>query len=242
MNDRATNQLNMIGTCVGLAQQTAHAAVWTGQPPLDFGTDFAKLKTDYTATNAAAATAYAATTGSADAKATAETALENAAYVLARACASHFKKTGDLTHRAQVDFSKTDIVRLRDQTLANTAKLIRDLAYAVRNEPDAAKRGITTDRINTLNGARDAYTELLTAPRVSITHRSALIREVETLVADLVAQLDDLDDLVVQFDGTPAGRTFITAWKQARIIVDAGHGPGEAPAPTPGGGTPPPSA
>lgn len=30
-----------------------------------------------------------------------------------------------------------------------------------------------------------------------------------------------------------AGRRFIAAWKQARIIVDAGHGPGEDTPPTP---------
>ena len=52
--------------------------------------------------------------------------------------------------------------------------------------------------------------------------------------------VEAIDDLVVQFDGTPAGRTFIAAWKQARMIVDGGHGPGEEDAPG-GGGTPPPN-
>ena len=50
--------------------------------------------------------------------------------------------------------------------------------------------------------------------------------------------VEAIDDLVVQFDGTPAGRTFIAAWKQARIIVDGGHGPGED---EEGEGTPPPA-
>jgi hypothetical protein len=61
---------------------------------------------------------------------------------------------------------------------------------------------------------------------------------VETRVAGLVARAEELDDLVVQFDGSAAGRAFGAAWKQARLIVDAGHGPGEEPAP--GGSTPPP--
>ena len=72
------------------------------------------------------------------------------------------------------------------------------------------------------------------------TNRGGLIRDILTRVADLMNQIEALDDLVVQFDGTAPGRTFIAAWKQARIIVDAGHGPGEAPAPG-GGGTPPPT-
>ena len=55
----------------------------------------------------------------------------------------------------------------------------------------------------------------------------------KTTVADLVSQIEDLDDLVLQFD-TPAGEQFQAAWTIARRIVDAGHGPGEEEAPTPG--------
>ena len=54
----------------------------------------------------------------------------------------------------------------------------------------------------------------------------------------LIARVEDLDDLVLQFDTTPEGLAFITAWKQARIIIDAGHGPGTPPAPA----GPPPAA
>ena len=42
----------------------------------------------------------------------------------------------------------------------------------------------------------------------------------------------DMDDLVLQFDGTDAGKRFIEAWKRARIIVDSGGGhSGTPPAP-----------
>ena len=80
-----------------------------------------------------------------------------------------------------------------------------------------------------------AFNALLNAPRSQIANRSALIRDVETRVAALVAHVEALDNLVLQFDGTPAGLAFIAAWKQARIIVDGGHGPGdeETPAPNP---------
>jgi len=49
--------------------------------------------------------------------------------------------------------------------------------------------------------------------------------------------VEAIDDLVMQFDGTPARRNFIAAWKQARMIVDGGHGPGEED--HQGGGNPP---
>ena len=47
---------------------------------------------------------------------------------------------------------------------------------------------------------------------------------VETDVAALLEKVSDMDDLVVQFDGTDAGRRFVEAWKRARIIVDTGGG------------------
>lgn len=72
----------------------------------------------------------------------------------------------------------------------------------------------------------------MNAPRGEIVNRSALLREVETDIAALLDAVSDLDDLVLQFDGTDEGRLFIEAWKRARIIVDSGGGH-SAPAPTP---------
>jgi hypothetical protein len=49
--------------------------------------------------------------------------------------------------------------------------------------------------------------------------------------ADLMEPVADLDDLVMQFDGTDAGKRFIEAWKRARIIVDTGGHSGTPPTP-----------
>jgi hypothetical protein len=49
-----------------------------------------------------------------------------------------------------------------------------------------------------------------------------LLREVETDTASLIEIAGDLDDLVLQYDDTAAGRNFISAWRQARMIVDLG--------------------
>ena len=235
MKDRITNQLDMVGACINIAELPTHALVWTNQPPLDFGTDFAVVKTEYGAITAAAAIAYAATTGPADGKGLAETALENAAFTLARACASHFKKTGDHTRLAQVNLTKSAIVRLRDQILVTTATLIRDIGNVARTETDAANRGVTAARVTALTGAVTAFAAQLNAPRGQIANRSVLIRVVETRVAGLVTLVEDLDDLALQFDATAAGLAFIAAWKQARIIVDSGggHTPPTPPTPTP---------
>ena len=77
-NLRISNQLTMVGACVTVAQSSDYKLVWNGKEPADFGTDMAKLQSDYGAVTAKAAQADAATGGAADAKSVAETALEDA--------------------------------------------------------------------------------------------------------------------------------------------------------------------
>ena len=239
MNSRLQNQLTMVGSCITLASSAEHKPVWFEKDPADFGTDIASLATAYGLVTAKAAQADAAAGGgAADAKAVAETTLEDIAYVLARALAVHFKKTGNLTDRAKVDVSKSEIMKLRTQELVNKAIVIRDLGTAAVSQTDAAKRGVTAARVAALTAAITAFSNVMNSPRGEIVNRSALLREVETEIAALLESVKDLDDLVLQFDGTEAGQRFNEAWKGARIIVDSGSGhstppPTPAPAPAP---------
>ena len=224
MNIRLQNQLNMVGACLNVANSNDYKSVWTGKPPADFATDLASLQTNYDTVTAKAAQADAATGGGGDSKAAAETALEEAAYVIARALANHFKKTGDLDRLGKVDMTKSAIVRLRTQELVDEATAIRDLGNAAVSEPGATDRGITADRITGLTSAITAFSKVMNSPRGQIVNRSTLLREVETDVAALVEKVNDMDDLVLQFDGGDAGNRFKEAWKRARIVVDTGGG------------------
>jgi len=114
--------------------------------------------------------------------------------------ANHFKKTGDRDRYGKVDYTKSEIVKLRTQTIA-----IRDIAQGAVGETDAAKRGITPARITALTAAIAAYTKVMNAPRGQIVNRSALIKEVETDTAALLEFINDIDDLVLQFDTSPTG-------------------------------------
>jgi hypothetical protein len=143
MNIRLTNQINMVGACINVATSKDYVTVWTGNPPADFTTDLGQLQTDYGSVTAKAALADAASGGAGDAKAQAETALEDAAFILARALANHFKKTNNLEKLAQVDVTKSEIVQLRQQDLLDKTTAIRDLGTATVTEPNAAGRGVT---------------------------------------------------------------------------------------------------
>ena len=217
----------MVGACITLAQSSGYQSVWEGNEPTDFGTDLNLLGGKYGTISATHSAALAATGGATDAKTLAETGLEDIAYLVARALAVHFKKTGDLDRRGKVDFSKSDLVRLRHRELIDQAAVIRTLAAAAVAEPGAAGRGVTAARLATLTAAIATFTGLVNEPRGQIVNRSTLLKEVETDTAALLEDLRDLDDLALQFSGTLEGDRFVQAWKRARIIVDAGHGPGE---------------
>jgi hypothetical protein len=232
MNSRLQNQVNMVGACLNIANSTDYKPVWTGQPPADFGTDMTALQTSYGKVTTIAAQVDSATGGGGDASSAAETALENAAFVLARALANHYKKNGDLDNLGKVNLTKTDIVKLRKQALVDQSTALLTLANAAVTDPNAAGRGVTPARIATLTAAGAAFAKVMSLPRGEVVNKSALLREVETDVAALVQQVTDMDDLAIQFDGTDAGKRFSEAWKRARIIVDSGGGHGN-------GGTPP---
>jgi hypothetical protein len=46
------------------------------------------------------------------------------------------------------------------------------------------------------------------------------------------AKFGTLDNLILQFNGSSAGRALIATYQASRIVRDLGHGPGPAP-PTP---------
>jgi hypothetical protein len=233
MNLELTGQIKMVGACITVANDNNNQPVWKGQPPLDFETDITALGAGYEAVLQKDALADGATGGAGDAKSQAETVLENTAFILARALANHFKKTGDLDHLGKVNFTKTDIVRLRNQDLLDQSTAIRDLGAATVAEPDAAGRGVTPARVAALTAAIGGFKAVMNNPRGQVVNRSTLKKEVATDVAALVSAVTDMDDLVMQFDGTDAGKRFIEAWKRARNIVISGGGHNAAPAPTP---------
>jgi len=174
MNSRTQNQLNMIGACINVAQSPDYKPVWEGKEPADFAIDIATLQTDYGTVTVKAAQADSATGGAADAKSLAETALEDAAYILARALAIHLKKIGDLDRHGKVDVSKSEIVKLRNQELVNKATAIRDLGLVAAGESGAAGRGVTVARHDDngtpgVSGSADRLTRATTANAVTAT-------------------------------------------------------------------------
>ena len=168
-----------------------------------------------------------------------------------RARAVHFKKSGDLDRHGKVDVTQSEIMKLRTQELGNKTTAIRDRGTAAlaksplrlaRGEgqgevsswklPDDSVTHLRAVRLAALTAAITGFSKVMSTPRGQSVNRSALLKEVETDVAALLEKVSDMDDLVVQFDGSEPGKRFIEAWKRSRIIVDSGGGHST-------GGTPP---
>jgi hypothetical protein len=98
---------------------------------------------------------------------------------------------------------------------------------------------VTAARIATLTAAIAAFGKVMNTPRGQIVNKSALLREVETDTAALVQLATDMDDLVLQFNGSDTAARFQEAWKRARIIVDTGGGHTGTPPAPPAPPTPP---
>ena len=225
MNLKISTQLKSVRACLKIAENPDYKPIWTSAPPADFRTLIAELAAETDAVTARAALADAATAGTMDAKAAAESALEESTFVLARALAVHFRRTGDFERRGKVEISRSELIKLRNEDLVNRATAIRDLAAAVVGETGADNRGITAERVEAQSRALDAFREASPGPRGQIANRGAILREVEVAMAGLMQTLDDLDDLILQFGDTAAGRRFIDAWRRARTLVDPGGTP-----------------
>lgn len=240
MNDRIQNRLNMLNACVTLAHGPANRAVWEGKEPLAFGEDLAALKTDLAATAALAAQLGGALPGASDAKDEAETALEDAAYLVVTGLRSYYKKTGATEALGKINFSKSHLQRLRDAQLVADATAILTAAQAAGTQPEAVKRGVTPAAVAALAQALAAYSALLTKPRTNQVTRNTLLRELATRLGAHLEAVADLDDLVLHYGATAEGRRFIDAWQSARVIIDAGGSPAIDDEPTTP--TPPPAA
>ncbi len=222
MRSTLQNHLNMVGACLDVAQKPEYHAVWSGQTPTRFGDACTELIKDYAEINKKAAQAESAPVGAGDAKAVAETALEDAIHVLSSALVVHFSTTGDASRRAKADLTPSSVARLRSQELLTTAREIQDLATGALSEPGADGCGITAERIVRFSETIEVFAKVLTHPRSQVTTRGALLNEIGKEVARFLGVLEHLDRLVLQFGVTAPGQEFIEAWRRSRVIVDLG--------------------
>jgi hypothetical protein len=105
--------------------------------------------------------------------------------------------------------------------------LTLSLAHGVTTGPQAAaaEYGITAAKEAVLDKEIKDYAVVMATPQASIADRKSLTEQMRAKFNAVEGKFDSLDNLVLQFNGTAAGRALIAAYQAARIVRDLGAGP-----------------
>jgi hypothetical protein len=142
-------------------------------------------------------------------------ALADAAVPVAQALAAWADEHDDLTLEAEMDLTRTDFTRAREQDALDRAALVHAAASA--RAEDLADFGVTPADLAALDAALDAFAAALSEPRHAIIERVAQTEAIARLFAEIDRILTGrLDRIVARFEGTP----FHAEYRAARCIVD----------------------
>ena len=230
MKDEFSNRLTMFKTARDLLNLPERKAVWFNQNPTIFTTKVAALDPEILALDNLCQQQGVDITGAAVDKDKEETDVENVAHTLGRLLVQWFRDQGDETNAAKCDLSLSQWQKLRDTTLILKAREIRDLGLPIAATPAGFAYGITSGLVQQLTDEVNEYEEFLTKPQTSIAQRKARTLGLRAEFKKLEAKFASLDDLILAFNSTAPGRSLIAAYKESRIVRDAGHGP-KKPAP-----------
>jgi hypothetical protein len=126
-------------------------------------------------------------------------------------------KTGNNTLRQAVDFSKSDLQRLKDAELAPVCQNIHDAGVA--NLAALGDYGVTAAKLAEFQTAINGYLAQIAAPRDAIVDRKVTKANIVELFkqGDFILR-EVLDKLIEDFaDDNP---DFVKQYKSARIIID----------------------
>lgn len=236
MKDEFTNRLGMFDTTLLNLNTAANKSVWFQKDPKVFTAKVAGAAQAVVDLRKFCQQQSTDITGAAKDKDREGKEALAVTYPLSRALVSWFRDQADETNAAKIDMPESGWKRLRDQPQVDKCRLVRDLAQGVVAGPkatQAADYGITADAVTAVNKEIEEYAAVLSAPQAGIAGRKGLTEQVRDRFNAVEALFATLDDMILQFGGTDAGRDLIASHQAARIIRDLGAGPGQPSTPQP---------
>jgi hypothetical protein len=126
-------------------------------------------------------------------------------------------KTGNNKLKQSVDFSKSDLMKLKDGEIAAVCQTIH--SAGVENKAALTDYGVTDKKLADLQTAIDSYTGEVAKPRSAIIDRKVTKAQTKDLFKQADALLvEQMDNLIEDFLDTNA--QFVAEYKSARIIID----------------------
>jgi hypothetical protein len=223
MNTKQLNKLTMQLAVEGICDGTP--TPW--QPVVPFAEAYADLKIRVTNIQVFAQNQTQDKSGIAEDKHAARTAMCATALPIAKAVHAYALKTGNNTLAKSVDFSMSDLMVGRDVQSRDNCQNIYNIANT--NLANLAAYNITAPKLAGLNATIATYNLLISKPRdnraVSKTVTTNLQAEFDAAEVDLKI----MDDMTSQI----TDQTFVSNYKNARIIVDAAASHASSASPTP---------
>jgi len=226
----------MFDTSLVNLNKPEHKLIWENQPPLVFTQKVTAAATAVTDLRAFCRKQETDITGAAVDKHREEREAIETAHALARALVTWFRDQNDETNAAKLDLSQSRWRALRDQQLLEKGRLVKQLADGVLAGPNAAQAltyGITATAATAVNKEVEEYAAVISAPQADIADRKATTGQLRAQFNAVEAKFAVLDDLILQYGTTPAGRSMVLAYQAARTVLDLGAGPQPPPPPTP---------
>lgn len=125
--------------------------------------------------------------------------------------------TGNNTLKDEVDYSLSDLLKLKDSLLAPRCQNIHD--KGIENKAELADYGITNAMLASLQTAIDSYTETIPKPRAALSNRKTLNSNIVQLFKEVTAILDNqMDKLVIAFRAS--NPDFVATYFTLRQIPD----------------------
>jgi hypothetical protein len=242
MKDTLTNKLGSFQSTLGIADQPENQPLWQNQPPQAFSDGIAAVRLAVAALGKAGKDQSIRTSGSTAALKLLRGQFITALHPLARATFQCLTSLGRTEDAAKVDLTPSDLHDLRAITLAGTGETVLELAepLTTTTPPNPAapgvNYGVTAAKTTALDGLWQKYSTAVGAPMGVRAKRKAMTTALPGQFAAVEQQFAVLDDLILQFRGTPAGDLFVASWFNARHADALGHRsaqPAPAPAPEP---------
>lgn len=182
-----------------------------------FQTAFDNFKTKVAAIINTAQQADLALTGLAAGKKTSKQDLCNLAADVAAITYAFADATANDTLKGEVNYTLSDLSKMKDSLLAPRCQNIHDLAFA--NKTALVDYGITAAILTNLQTAIDSYTETIPKPRTAVSNRKTLNSNLKQTFKETEAILENqMDKLVVAFKS--ANPDFVQTYFTVRQIID----------------------
>lgn len=232
MKDTLTNKFGSFQTSLDVANKDENLLIWKDKPPLRFTAGIADATTSVGTLAKNGAIQSQNIKGSTLALRTLRKLFEQNTYAMARATYRCLISLNRIEDAAKVDFTPSHLRNARAVGLAGMGELTLDFAEELtKSAPKAADYGITDLKYAALNNQWMQYSVAVGAPATARAKRFALTHELPGQFHATEVLFSELDDLIVQFRGTPEGDLFVDSWIQSRHVIDLGHHHTEPPTP-----------